>query len=144
MNVKPRYWAAVVAILFAVSMQAQAQTQLPMPPHVQACFEKMSLYKQYFIYRGAELTIDEVRVTNDFSIRVVEFLAKVNNREVPPGSVEQLEAMAIEIYGLDEEQFMNPMWQQEWAHGKMSECVQSNAPPPVENQQRRMIPDKSA
>lgn len=145
MNMKPRYWAAlVVAILLAVSTQAQAQMQLPMPPHVRACFEKMALYKQYFIYRGAGLTIEEVRVTNDFSLRVVEFLAKENSREVPPGSKEDLEAMAVEVYGLADEKFWDSDFQEEWGHTKMNECIESSAPPPVENQHRRMIPEKSA
>jgi hypothetical protein len=147
MKTDSRYWAGLILALtlLGVPVQLVAQT-MPMPPHVQKCFEEMNLYKQYFIYRGAGLSFDEIRITNDFSIRVIRFLATKNDSvEVPPGIEEKLETMATEVYGLAEEDFMDPAFQQRWEFTKMNECIENSAPTPLDiNPHRRMIPDKSA
>ena len=148
-----RCTALIAAILLPFSVFGQQGPQFRMapmpPPHVQKCMQDMQLYRQFFLFRGGGLSIEESRISNGFAMRVTKFVSKESNIPLDPGLAEKLDSMLVEVYDLSEADFNNPTFQRGWGSLKMSACMEANAPPqqfspPAGNQDRRMIPDKSA
>ena len=154
MKVNPLSWAALIAVvLFPFSVFGQQGPQLRMvplapPPHVQKCMQDMQLYRQFFLFRGGGLTIEESRISNGFSVRIAKFVSGESKRPLDPDIAEKLDAMLVEVYDLPEEDFNNPVFQRGWGSLKMSTCVDENSPEPTPEPEaptdyKRMIPEPS-
>lgn len=153
MKVNLLSWAALFAVvLFPFSVLGQQGPQLRMvplapPPYVQKCMQDMQLYRQFFIFRGSGLTIEEGRVSNGFSMRMAEFISRESKKPLEPGLAEKLDSMLVTVYDLAEEDFNNPTFQRGWGSLKMSTCVDENSPEPTPEPEApadwRMIPESS-
>lgn len=148
-----RWTALLAAILLPFSVFGQQEPQFRMapipPPHVQKCMQDMQLYRQFFLFRGGGLSIEEARISNGFAMRITEFVSRESKIPLEPSLAERLDSMLVEVYDLSEADFNNPTFQRGWGSLKMSACMETNAPPqqflpPADNQDRRMIPDISA
>ena len=155
MKVNPLSRAALLAVvLFPFSVLGQQGPQLRIvpstpPPYVLECMRDMELYRQFFIFRGSGLTIEEGRVSNGFSMRMAEFISRESKKPLEPGLAEKLDFMLAEVYDLAEDDFNNPTFQRGWGSLKMSTCVDENAPEPTPESeapadQNRMIPEVGA
>ncbi len=134
------------------------EQMVPLP--IKKCMSGIDLYRQLFVGRAAGLTLEESRIDNDFTLRVLKFIAETNSIEFDEDIPATLDTFTVEVYGLPDPQYLDTEWQSNWATAKFDECVaqipmellvppellEFMDPPELESDQfqlQRMIPENS-
>ena len=117
--------ALMLALVPLSGIQARHQFQgadaVPLP--VKECFNGIELYRQMFISRAAGMTLEETQLDNEFTIRVLKYVADNSPLEYEERIAIDLDAKTVEVYKLPDPQYLDPDWQATWATVRFDECI---------------------